>query len=167
MRWVSKLRWIGYAWDNLGGAVWFISENNDRDRFIAVVKGLRNPKLLNIFQRWWVGGIIHHYYAVSAFVVSWSNCSESFLAGCIPDLEFDIFLIVLDRLESEVNSDRGQVVFWEFIVGELSQDGSLAHSWTPNQDQFNKVVVLNLLFNIKIIIPPYIIITDINININL
>ena len=54
----------------------------------------------------------------NTFVVGVGNGSESLLAGGVPDLQFDVFVIGVDGFEAEINTDGGHVVFVELVVGE-------------------------------------------------
>lgn len=52
------------------------------------------------------------------FVVGVDDGSESLLASSIPDLHFDYFLINIDWLESEIDTDGDHVVLVEVIICE-------------------------------------------------
>ena len=52
------------------------------------------------------------------FIVGVGDSSEPLLTGCIPDLQFDIFVIGFDSFESEINTDSGHIVLVELVVGE-------------------------------------------------
>ena len=48
----------------------------------------------------------------------------------------------------EVDADGGEVVFGEFVVGELGEDRSFADSRAADEDEFDEViVVLNHVVN--------------------
>lgn len=49
----------------------------------------------NILERIPVGYRINKHYSVSPLVICLGNVSETLLASCIPDLEFDFFIINL------------------------------------------------------------------------
>ena len=54
----------------------------------------------------------------------------------------------LGGMVPEVDADGGEVVFGEFIVGELGEDRSFADSRAADEDEFDEViVVLNHVVN--------------------
>jgi hypothetical protein len=60
-------------------------------------------------------------------VVGVGDSAEAFLASCVPDLQFDVFALGVDRLEPEIHSDGGHIVFVELVVGKSQQQAALAH----------------------------------------
>lgn len=63
----------------------------------------------------------------STFIICVSDGAETFLSCSIPDLQFDVFAITVDCLESKVDSDSGHVVLVELVVGKTKQEATLAH----------------------------------------
>ena len=53
---------------------------------------------------------------MGSLVVAGSNCFKSFLAGCVPNLELDCFLVNVDGSDLEVDTDGGHKVVREDIV---------------------------------------------------
>lgn len=53
---------------------------------------------------------------MGSLVVAGSNCFKSFLAGCVPNLELDCFLVNVDSSDLEVDTDGWHKVVREDIV---------------------------------------------------
>lgn len=54
----------------------------------------------------------------STFVVGVGDGPKPLLASSVPDLQFDVFVVGSDSLESEVYADGGHVVLVELVVCE-------------------------------------------------
>ena len=68
------------------------------------------------------GDIIDEEGANRAAIVGSRDGSEILLAGCVPDLQLDIFIIDGDGLRSELNPDGHIVSGASFILDVLQHD---------------------------------------------
>jgi hypothetical protein len=57
----------------------------------------------------------------NTFVVGIDDGPEPFLAGSVPDLKFDNFVVDFHGFESEVNTDGDHVILIELVIGESQQ----------------------------------------------
>ena len=64
---------------------------------------LSNP-VANIVKAFFRGAIVSQDYAHCSFIVGLSDCSEAFLASCIPYLQLNIFSVDVDSFDLEVNT---------------------------------------------------------------
>jgi hypothetical protein len=78
----------------------FVAQQQHSDALVAIIISLVNPEVLEVVNGSRVRQIVHHYYTVRALIVRGGNSAETFLPSRIPDLKFDVFAFVLDRLES-------------------------------------------------------------------
>lgn len=58
----------------------------------------------------------------STFIISIDNGSESLLASGVPDLQFDYFVIDIDRLESEIDPNGDHIILIELIISEPKEE---------------------------------------------
>jgi len=66
---------------------------------------------------------------MSISVVSLGNRSESFLAGCVPHLQFDLLLINLQTFDLKIKPYRALVGLIESILDKSHQQGSFTAIW--------------------------------------
>jgi len=97
--------------------------------------------LVEIFKALCVSAVICEYDTVRSFVVSLRYCSESFLAGGVPHLQFDYFVVNLDFLALKVYSNCGLVLPGEFVFRKFYHERGFADRLIPNNDDAEKVVV--------------------------
>ena len=64
----------------------------------------------HVIEALFLSAIVCKDYPHSALVVGLSYRAESLLAGCIPDLEFHILAVDLDRLDFEIDSYKEKLV---------------------------------------------------------
>lgn len=55
------------------------------------------PESGEVLERFWIGNIIGYNDCISPFVIGLSNSSKSLLAGGVPNLQFNIVIINIDR----------------------------------------------------------------------
>jgi len=65
-------------------------------------------------------GRLHKYFLT--LIISVGDSSKSFLPSRVPNLEFNIFILASDGLESEINSDSSHVILIELVVCEPQQE---------------------------------------------
>lgn len=73
-------------------------------------------------------------------VVAGGEGAEAFLAGCVPNLELDDIVFVLDVLEFEVNANGVEKVLVEGIFCVAQQEATLADTTVANDQHFEEVV---------------------------
>ena len=64
---------------------------------------------------------------INTFVVGVGDGSEPLLSCSIPNLQFDVFIVGVDSLESEINANCGHVVLIELIISKSEQQARLSH----------------------------------------
>lgn len=129
----------------------FIADEEEDGIFFGVGLHLVHPKLADVVEAEWVGEIEDEEDTLAAPVVGTRDGPEALLSSRVPDLELDVFVINLDRLEAEVHPDRRQVVLGELVLDEAHQDGGLAH--TRVADDHCLVEVVELLDHYIIVKP--------------
>ena len=60
--------------------------------------------ILDVIEGLLISAVIHQDDTHSSFVVGLSYCSESFLAGCVPNLKLHLLVIYVNLLDLEVDS---------------------------------------------------------------
>ena len=75
--------------------------------------------ILNMRKSFPPGYIVHQQCPDSTPVVRSSDWSKVFLSGCIPNLEFDIFVFDGDSFGTELNTDGDVVGGAGFVFDEL------------------------------------------------
>ena len=75
-------------------------------------------------------------------VVGLGDVSEPFLAGGVPDLQFDGFIVVGDNFGLKIDSDSCGVGWVESLIGKSSDEWGFSNSSVPNDKYFGEVVVL-------------------------
>ncbi len=76
------------------------------------------------------------------FIISVYDGSKSFLAGSVPDLQFDDFVIDFHDFELEINSDGGYESVKESVVSEANHKTGLSDGTVSGHDTFELIVVL-------------------------
>ena len=74
--------------------------------------------IVNIYKRLLIKEIKNEYDSVGTLVIRVCYRSVPFLPSSIPNLQFYLFSVVTQRSESEVYTDRWNVILIEFIVSE-------------------------------------------------
>lgn len=118
----------------LGVQIGFIADEHDGDLVIGVVFGLVEP-LHDVVEGVPVGYVVDEHHPDRPSVVRAGDRLERLLAGLhllyrygVPDLEFDLLVVNVDHLRTELDADCGVVVELEFLLKELQQDARLAHA---------------------------------------
>ena len=79
-----------------------------------------------------------------SFVVSRHNGFELFLASSVPHLQFNHTSVGLHGSNFEVNTDGGEEVAGEEIVGESHKKARFANTWVADEENFEDIVELVL-----------------------
>lgn len=122
--------------------VWLVSDQEKYGILLGVHFNFVHPKLYNAIKWCHIGNVKYQKNTLAASVISTCDGSESLLAGCVPDLELNAFIIDREGFEPKINSNRSQIVFWELILYESHKDGRLSNTWVSDDDCFEEVVVL-------------------------
>lgn len=83
-----------------------------------------------------IGEVEYAYAAMSAFVITGSQCSEFLLSSCIPDLERVNFGTNINRVCFEIDSDGGGVIIGESAIGQSVEDGAFTDRLRTDKDNF-------------------------------
>lgn len=63
--------------------------------------------VLNVSKSLLFCAVIHEYNSHSSFVVGLSDCAESFLTSCVPNLKFHSLVFNIDSLDLEIDAYTG------------------------------------------------------------
>ena len=63
--------------------------------------------------------------AFRALVVSIGNCAVAFLSRCVPNLQLHFSVAVVERSESEIHTNSGNVILVEFVIRETDKGTGL------------------------------------------
>mmetsp|Transcript_117814 Transcript_117814/g.175990 ORF Transcript_117814/g.175990 Transcript_117814/m.175990 type:complete len:274 (-) Transcript_117814:82-903(-) len=74
-------------------------------------------------------------------IITAGNTTERFLAGGIPDLKFDEFVVQVDHAGAELDSNRQIVDGLKSLVGELQQQTGLSDACVTDDDVFEEIGV--------------------------
>ena len=125
----------------------FIAHQDLHDVRTRVLPHFSHPRL-DVLERLAISNIVDEDAAVGTFVVRRGDGFESgestvpLLAGGIPDLELDAFVVDLELSDSEVDADSRQEALVEYIVGEPAEDVGLACTAVPHNQDLEDVVEL-------------------------
>ena len=81
---------------------------------------------------------------MGSFVVSRYNRFELFLSGCVPHLQLDNTAFGLDGSNFEVDSDGGEEVAGEDVIGEPHEETRFADARVPDEENFKDEVKIGL-----------------------
>ena len=79
---------------------------------------------------------------MTAPIVCAGDGSEPFLAGGIPNLEFDVLVVDGGCLEPEIYANGGKVMLLELVFGKANKDGGFADTRIADDDSLVKMVEL-------------------------
>lgn len=80
------------------------------------------------------GYIVDKQSTRSSTVVGTSDGLERFLSGCVPDLEFDVFLCNLDGSSAKLDANGQIVLLSESLVSKLKKQAGLADPCSSERD---------------------------------
>ena len=88
--------------------------------------------------------IVHHDRRLTIFVEEFRYWPELFLAGSVPNLQFnDCFPVDLHYESAKFNTNGDLVVVLENSLGQRLHETTLAHSWVSNDDDLKETVWLH------------------------
>lgn len=88
------------------------------------------------------GDIIDHDNPLGPLVIGTGDGLEAFLPGGVPDLGLDGLAVEIEGPDLEVDSDGGEEVFVEDLVGEAEEETGLSDGGVAHQEELEQVVVL-------------------------
>lgn len=120
----------------------FISNEEEQRVLLGVLFDFAHPELGYVVEALLVSHIEDQEDGLAAPVVGAGDGAEPLLARGVPDLELDVLAIDDGGLEAEVDSDGGQVMLLELVLGEADEDGGFAHARVADYDSLVEMVVL-------------------------
>lgn len=108
---------------------------------LGVLIDLFEP-VVEIEERLSIEKIEDEHDAIRSFVVSIGDGPISLLSSCIPNLKLNLFTIMSERSESEVNSDGGHVVLVELVICEPDKEAGLADAGISKKNHLEKMVII-------------------------
>ena len=127
----------------------FISYQNLHHILPSILLALIQP-ILKIQEWLSICNIKNEDDAIGPFVVGWGNCLELLLASSIPQLKFNHTSPCLDGSDFKIDSNGGEEVFREDILGKSHEETGFANSWVANQENFEDVIILCLVHCFKV-----------------
>ena len=118
----------------------FISHQNENSVGIVLHLCFTQPKWTNITKSRLIADIENEKNRMSISIIGAWECPKFFLAGCVPDMESNIFVIDEKLFEPKINSNGRQIVFMKLIFCKADENGRLAYSWISNQDHLVSAV---------------------------
>lgn len=97
--------------------------------------------LLDVVERVHICHIVDDTDAMGTTIVGRGDCSESFLAGSIPDLEFHCLAVKLDSPDFEVNADGRDVALCVGIIRKAKQKARFADAGISDEEELEQIVV--------------------------
>jgi len=108
----------GVVVDNFFGAqITLVSDEELVHIFAGVSVDLLKP-LFHIVERYLICNIVDHNNTMCPSVVARSDCSESFLSCCIPNLKFDGFAVEFNCSNLEVNTNGTDITLSVCVVSK-------------------------------------------------
>ena len=78
---------------------------------------------------------LSQWFLISVPVIGSSNCVETFLTGCVPNLQFDFLSSQFNCLDFEVNANGRNKSGVKGVITESEQNTGLANSGVTNQQK--------------------------------
>ena len=100
--------------------VHFSRNDNFDDIFVCMLLYLTQPRL-HVVKSARVRRIVNQQDAVRALIITLSDCSKSFLASCVPNLQFNGPIVNLDRLHFEVDTYSRDMLRLKSVLRESQQ----------------------------------------------
>jgi hypothetical protein len=107
---------------------------------IGMLLNLRNP-IPNTLKAPPISNIIHEQNTLRPPKITSGNSPKPFLAGSIPNLQFDSFTVDFDIFDFEVDADGGDEGGGEGIVGVSEEEAGFAHAGIADHEEFALHVV--------------------------
>ncbi len=92
-----------------------VSDQDSRDVVLSVLFNFAHPSVDRV-EGVTVGNVVHNDNAVSALVVTRSDCLESLLARCVPNLKLANLLVYIDCANLEVDTNSWHEVLLEVVI---------------------------------------------------
>mmetsp|Transcript_45379 Transcript_45379/g.52199 ORF Transcript_45379/g.52199 Transcript_45379/m.52199 type:complete len:234 (-) Transcript_45379:88-789(-) len=129
---------------SFGFFIALVTQNNEREVFgilgLSLSQELFSPAF-QILKGLAVGDVVNQDTAIGATVESNTQTLESFLAGSIPDLKSNHFVVNHDIFSQKIGSNSSFILLTETVVDELVHQRSLSDSTVSQDDNFEQVLL--------------------------
>mmetsp|Transcript_39953 Transcript_39953/g.66757 ORF Transcript_39953/g.66757 Transcript_39953/m.66757 type:complete len:303 (+) Transcript_39953:39-947(+) len=134
--------------DTVGLAVGLVANEEGLD--VGASKGLDLLQPLgNVVERLLHRDVVDHDDSVCTAVITRRNCSEAFLAGCVPDLQTHTRGIDVDGTGFKVDSDGADKVVCEDRVRKLEEKARFTDTRVADDEEFEEVVIISVLSAVR------------------
>lgn len=79
-----------------------------------------------------------------ASIICGCDCAKPFLAGRVPNLQFDTFAIHFNSSDFEIDANGCNVVAGKCIVGKSDQERAFSHSGIADDQELEKMIVITM-----------------------
>ncbi len=86
--------------------------------------------------------IVDNNSGTCSFVIYFAECFVAFLAGCVPEGNFDLIAIDVNIFWHELNSECRLANFVEEVADEPGGDVGLSDSWSSNHNNFVCIMII-------------------------
>lgn len=104
----------------------------------------------DIQEGFFVAEIENYDNSIGSLVISVGDCPIALLPGRVPNLQLNCTLVDLKSAETEIHTDRRNVVLRETIVSETHQQARLAHTSVTNKHQLEQVIAISKNLKVKV-----------------
>jgi len=98
--------------------------------------------LLYIVEGFLVGDIIDNDNSMGTAVVRRCNGTETFLSGCVPDLELNSLAVQFDGTNFEINTDSGNVRFGVRVIRESKEQTRFTDTGVSNKEKLEQIIAV-------------------------
>ena len=99
-----------------------VADQKENSVFFGIVFNFVHPKFADVLEAERISEVKNQQNTLTAPVICTGDGPEAFLPSSVPDLKLDILVVDLDRFETEVDSNSGQVVLRELVFDEANQN---------------------------------------------
>ena len=92
-----------------------------------------NPNRFQISKGVRTSQIKNDYNRVGIFIEGFGQRLIFFLASCVPDLQFKIFLVNFELSKFKIDANGGHILFFELIISESQEDAGFPN-WGMTHD---------------------------------
>ena len=121
------------------GFVALVAKQDLLDVSGGVVFNLSDP-VTYVIEAVGLGAVVGKYDALRALVVGLRYCAEPLLPCSVPNLNFDVLAVQVNRFYFEIDADRYDVRLLDVFLTQPEEQTRLAHLSVSDDDEFEQVI---------------------------
>ena len=89
---------------------------------------------MNIIKSFGICNIISYNNSIGSFIIAGGNSLKSFLSSCIPNLQFNLFVLNCYSFETKVHSDCRRIILIKNLIRISQKQTRFANRTVPHQN---------------------------------